>query len=76
MAQQQRPQLSARIVRNRDTQQVERFTLLCNSKEDVVKKKHKKQPFAQAYVQLLHTPLEAAQASFHTISSCHEQRSC
>lgn len=49
--------LSVRIVKRQDENNISKCAL-ARSREDVEKKRHKRNPFDDSYVQLLQTPLE------------------
>jgi hypothetical protein len=50
-------QLAVRISRQQGPSSSGQYVLLC--KEDIERKRHKKNPFAESYVQLLQTPLQS-----------------
>ena len=49
-------------------------TLLANASEDIEKKRHKRNPFGQQYIQLLQTPLEEVRSSWSIKGACKLSR--
>ena len=60
-------QLAVRIQKQQDPSSRARYILLC--KDEVDKKKHKRNPFADPFVQLLQTPMQAQEVCIRLMRS-------